>query len=399
MRLSFTHEKAVLELLVIMPIVDAFAGHFHESLNIGPVYRIIFFAYLLFLLLKYESMKSIVFAIVVLLTCVFQALANTDTAFENIQQTIKLFTPIEMITLYSVRKSFFFCLQDIRHVLNRWAMLYPISVFVSYVIEGNVSAYFAEEVGVKGFYYATNEISFVFCVILMYETVELALTGKIKNLFFLFVNALCIVLMGTKSGYMTLGICAFLYVFNVVKTSVNRKARNKKIAGIVNGLLYIAIFIIALISAWQFIEPMVMEIFDRWQMLFTYSSTSTLDFLSSGRIRRIGQGFNTWLHYKWWYLYIGWGFGLTDSLRVNTEMDFLDLLFRSGLFGFATVVIYYFTLLRKRIKLDFWNTGILVVSFIMIFFAGHILFYGASGMALGILLIFCINRFKQEELS
>ena len=377
-------------LFIFMPIVDSLAGVFHETFNIGPIYRAVIFAYIFLMILKYSPNRACTFSLVLILFMISQFLANPHVGIESIEATIKLFTPIEMLLLYALgEKELCFSEKDVEQLLDGWSVIYPMSILFSYAIGGNISAY-ENEVGIKGFYYATNEISFVICVIVLCKITQFAEHSKFKDLCLIFFNSVCVILMGTKSGYMMLLFGLVLYiVYWIIK-----RAKQKSINSILKGLIYIALVVIAIIAVKDKIADNVNDIFNRWENNRIYISKSTLDFLSSGRLRRVNGCFKTWLYTKWWYPIIGWGLGTIDRQRENVEMDFLDLLFRSGIAGFITVLAYYISLTKKKLHLDYWNIGCLFTAVIIIFFAGHTLFGGASGMAFGILIIYCLTRSK-----
>lgn len=388
MHIRLSYSRLLLYLFIIMPIVDSFAGAFHDTINIGPVYRMIIFAYIFAMILKYDPKRAFIFSIVLVLFITCQFLANPSTAAESIEATIKLFTPIEMLVLYSInKKDLFFSKNDVERLLDGWSIIYPISLLFSVTIGGNISAY-ENDVGIKGFYYSTNEISFVLCVIVLCKIVQFAEQSKFKDLCSVFLNSVCVSLLGTKSGYMMLLFGLVLYLIFLLKN----KARQSTANSVVKGLIYIALVIIAIIAVRDQIADNINNILKSWENSRIYISTSTLDFLSSGRLRRVRGGFKTWLYTEWWYPIIGWGLGTIDRPRENMEMDFLDLLFRSGIAGFITVFAYYVSLAKKNIRLDYWNIGCLLTAVIIIFFAGHTLFGGASGMAFGILIIYCLRR-------
>ena len=391
MSIKLSYNKLLLYLFIIMPAVDSISGMFHETFNIGPLYRIIIFIYIFIMTLKYSPKRACAFSLILLSFMAFQFFANPYVATESLESTIKLFTPIEMLLLFSLNeKEECFSEKDVELLLDGWAIFYPISILFSALFGGNIFSY-ENEVGIKGFYYATNEISFVICVIVLCKIVQFAEHSKFKDLCLVFLNSICVILMGTKSGYMMLLFGLLLYIMYCII----KRARQKSISSILKGFIYIVLVAIAIIVVRDRIAETVDSILKRWEDNRIYISKSTLDFLSSGRLRRLSGCLKTWLNTEWWYPIIGWGLGTIDRQRENMEMDFLDLLFRSGITGFITVPAYYIFLTKKELHLDYWNIGCLIIAVIIVFFAGHTLFGGASGMALGILIIYCLNRSKK----
>lgn len=393
MSIKISSGRLLLYLFLIMPVVDSFSGIFHETFNIGPIYRIFIFAYIYVLILKYCLRRAVIFFLVLSIFIICQFLANPYTVTESVEATVKLFTPIEMILMYTTihEKNIFFSDKDINSLLDGWAIIYPVSIFTSFMFGGNIFAY-ENAVGVKGFYYATNEVSFVICAIVLCKAAQFAEYSEFRDLCLIFLNSLCIILMGTKSGYMTLVIGFALYVLYWIM----KRRGYKSLYSLLKGFIYFIIIAIAILAIREKVAIIVNGIFERWRNSRIYISQSTIDFLSSGRLRRVDLCFNTWINNEWWYPIIGWGLGTIDRQRENMEMDFLDLLFRCGITGFTIIIAYYISLVKGKLRLDYWNVGILTTAIIIVFFAGHTLFGGASGMALGILIIYCLNRSKKN---
>lgn len=391
MKLRLSKGKWFLMLLIIMPIIDTISGLMYGSFNLGQIYRMFFFLYLSILMFLLGTKEVACFIICMSFVVIFQIVTGLSYGMANLQQVFKLFIPMEMVMIYAIQKSKKIVKkEDIEKVIDGWAILYPLTILVPYVLGMNVSSYDGS-IGVKGFYYATNEISFVLCAITMCKIVQFVKENDLKNLVLVGLNCLCLILLGTKSGYMTVGM--FLIAYFVY---VNRNSR-QKYSEVTRRLGYVILALIGVFLVWNIFSEEINALIQRWLWLGANSSNSTMDFLTSNRIRRVSVGFDEWLNTKWWFPFIGWGLGGETVGYTNTEMDFLDLLLRMGIMGFLYVMTFYLLMIRGNIRFDFWNSCMMGMMVIIICFAGHVLFYGSSGMAMGVLLIFCMTRSKREE--
>lgn len=386
MKIKYTKYNLLSFFLLLMPIIDTLSG-FTSKHIIGQLYRLCFFSFLLIGIFEITSSMIILFLTWAVGLLCMQFAVGGQYAIENIQQTIKLLTPMVIIILASEKSSFIKNI-DIKKIINGWSVLYPATILIPYVLGMQVSSYDGS-LGVKGFYYATNEISFVLCTVVIIKFVDFAEGMKVFDLGVLGANVLCIALLGTKSGYMTLAILLLSYILKITL----EKRKTKKI--IMRRLFYVFLALVAICLVWNIFESEILGLIERWRWLRVHSSNSAMDFLTSNRIRRIGRGFGIWINTRWWFPFFGWGFAGETVGFVNCEMDIVDLLFRTGLYGFVGVFAIYSLIIYRKIKWEFWNSIILMLALIMIFFAGHILFYGASGMALGVLIMYCMKRTKE----
>ena len=182
--------------------------------------------------------------------------------------------------------------------------------------------------------------------------------------------------MGTKTGYasVAVGILAFGIFF------LKEKKASKILKTI--GISFLAVIVAFLLR--DRVVELTNSIFERWfyQRQISYSTT---DFLFSMRLRRIGTAFSEFL--EGFHVLFGWGLGGELAGKQNIEMDFIDLLFRTGVAGFLYVFIFYFSKIKHIFKNNLWGTFIVVWSFALAFGAGHVLFYGQSGMMLALNII------------
>ena len=368
----------LLGLLYLMPIVDSISGLFHDIYPVGQIYRIIYFAYMIFLLMGNSRKIARRLMIALFAFLLIQTFVSVSGGYvvKSIQDTIKLFTPILMISLFQnllskgrIRGESFF------HLFEVWSILYPLLIIVPSALGINTYAY-NDSVGWKGFFFAINEISFIISSLVIYRFYKLSQEINMRNLGLLGLSVICLIGMGTKTGYasVAVGIIALGIFF------LKEKVASKKLRII--GISFLVVIVVFLVR--DRVVEMTTSIFERWlyQRQISYSTT---DFLFSMRLRRIGTAFSEFL--EGFHLLFGWGFGGELAGKPNIEMDFLDLLFRTGLFGCIYVVGFYFQKIKKILGKSMWSTLIVIWSFALAFGAGYVLFYGQSGMMLALNII------------
>ena len=81
-----------------MPIVDSVSGYFHDKYPIGQVYRVFYFAYMLFLLMYTSGKTALSFICPFLIFLTVQVIVSLPGGYvlKSIQDTIKLFTPFKL---------------------------------------------------------------------------------------------------------------------------------------------------------------------------------------------------------------------------------------------------------------------------------------------------------------
>lgn len=375
--------------LYLMPFVDSLSGAFHDKYPIGQVYRFLFFIVTLCLLL---CVSSRVFGLIVSSFCIFVMLQiivsfSGGYVIKSIQDTIKLFTPIVLISLLqiSIKKKKIHC-DSIFVLLDFWSLVYPLLIIIPYALGLGVNAY-DNSVGAKGFFYAINEISFILSSLVLYRFYVLANRLTISAVFIMGMDVLCLLMMGTKTGYATVVVGSLVLFWNILKERNCRK--------IYKNIVFISVSLILILFLSKRLLLLFSSIFDRWSYQ-RYLSNSTLDFLFSMRLRRLSEAFRSF--FDDFYFLFGWGLGGELAGKINVEMDFIDLLLRTGALGFCFVFILYFFYVKKVFGRSLWGTIIVMWSFALSFGAGHVLFYGQSGMMLAINIVYSIVIAEQNQI-
>lgn len=360
-----------------MPIIDSINGMFMELFPIGKIYRVFLFLYLLFLIFISKRIVFLKTVIIFGIFCVLQICVGIEYWQKSIQDAMKLFLPMLMIVI--IRKLYvsgFLLSKDIHGIMTVWSIAYPVLIILPFMLGIGTSAYDGVT-GNKGFFYAVNEVSFVICGLIMYQTKMICRKVTIKTITLLGSNILSIILMGTKTGYATVAIFFIAFVFNLLKN----KSKTKVVFTIFCVVVGIGVAFLAFKSS-------IMEIIYRWQYQKEITSTSLIDFLTSQRLRRLESATEIFWNEKWWYKFVGWGLGGEVVGLPNMEMDWLDLLFRTGAIGVVSIFIFYYRYWKRECRKTLIDLAIVMWAFALSFGAGHVVFYGQSGMMLAMIMLF-----------
>lgn len=374
-------------LIKLMPLIDTASGILTpvdtSVLNIGQIYRLLVFTILILLTIKNNIKKNLYVLSLLILFMIVQCVLNIDNIMQVIVAWTKLITSIVIFITYS-------CLIEKKHLsiekifglLDSWAIFYPIAFILPKLLGIDIVASYDNTTGYKGAFYAVNEISFVLSVVVMYLIIRLDQNLKRKYIVLLVLNTFCIILLGTKSSLLVVLFFGISFVYRVI--FIHKKQIFKRWFILIS-------LIIAVFFGWCIFNIQIQDIIQRLLWQRKYVSVSSFDFLTSGRIRRIGQGFSMFMENPL-YILSGWGLGLS-ILHIGIEMDFIDLFFGVGVIGFVYIMAIYIIFYFRKCEKNYWNKCVLLIAAILCCFAGHILYYGQSGMALGVLFLFLfINK-------
>lgn len=367
-------------LILIMPFVDSFSGAFHDLYPIGQIYRSIFFSYMLFMVMRHSKREFMKIGIPFSVFAIVQMLISIDMQ-KSAQDIVKLFTPIILIRLMLIlidgKK---LEINNVKKLIERWAVCYPVLIIVPGILGIGKIAYDGTA-GWKGFFYATNEISFIISCLVMFLVWEVYKDIKLKMLILLGMNILTVLLMGTKTGYATVGV--FVLIYFAKSMGELRRSRFLK------NIFIVLVSCIAVGYLYHLFFDEINAIFERWMYQKDVVSYSLIDFLTSHRLRRFQAAWNSFIHGEIWYIPFGCGFGAELGGFENMEMDWIDILFRTGFLGTSFIIAFYLRCFLHISRNNFWGFVIMLWIFFLSFGAGHVLFYGQSGMMLGIMVVMC----------
>lgn len=262
---------------------------------------------------------------------------------------------------------------------------------MGYSAYGNVALGDDDTLGVKGFFYSGNELSFVIIIFSLFSVIYFK--RSLWILLFILLLFFCAILLATKTAVLATLVILFSWIY--AKTSRLTIIFIAAISGV--SIFYLAsIFMSDLISSGQLQRLMWMyqtggitrAVFsDRGN--FVYSAfTSSLDSgFTLGFVSGFGRDYFNWV-----------------KVKSSVEMDIIDLYLWYGIAG-VYFFFNYFSIIRSSLYRDFegnkaakycciaffWMT--IIVSFI----AGHVVYSGTALMPLCMVLYLFTSVYKRKE--
>ena len=349
-------------LLIIMPLVDTFNGMILRGGNagIGPLYRVIVFFISILLLQKYNKSR----------------------------RSIKLFASFVCIVVIQLMMGFYNGYEISNVIITSISIITPFTIIIPYILGIGYHTY-DSYAGYLGFYYATNEISFVISTCILFLIVNLSDNISTKFVFLLVLNFTSVLLIGTKSAIAISGVSMLLFIWKMVFS--------KKKIGFLKKICFLFIVVISVSWGLHLFSSNLEAIFNRWMYGRTqYSNESIFFFLTSGRTGRLITSVESFFERSAITILFGQGLSAANFGGLYTEMDYFDLLFGAGLVGLVIIIVLYSYYL-KRIKLSFWPVIIVSFTFILIFAGGHVLYAGLGGMMYSLILVYSLIYSNERQ--
>jgi hypothetical protein len=246
-------------------------------------------------------------------------------------------------------------------------------------------------VGVKGYFFAGNELSAVFIILA-------SLT-------------LAVIIPKIKKKYIIYGIVFILFIFSVamatktaiggmlilsISTIVFHKKYIEKEPFNIKNIIIVAVssFLILSGSIYFFVRT---EAFERMQTIY-YNFANVYKFMMSGRDQYLSTKFAQFASENSVFKFV---FGVGEPFPV--EMDPFDTFFRFGIVGLLVVYTIYFSFnihvfkyyLKEKGSFEpaLINLGLLLI-FVQSFISGHVLFSGMAGPFYGIALAISFSKYR-----
>lgn len=386
MKIRVSMQRIFILLLMFMPLVDTFNGMFirnnNSIMNIGQVYRIIILIFLLFLFKNIKRQLAMILIVSFSVFCLIQVLLPVSYYISNVVVCLKLFIPIFMIFVFEgLIKNNKILFQDVIKVFDVISFITPFTIIIPYLFKVGYHTYDGSA-GYLGFYFATNEISFVSSACIMYLVTRLDKLAGRKYLFLLVLNISSVLLIGTKSALAVVAACVFLYIFRfIIRKQGNRLKK----------MFVILVIITAIAAGLRIFSDNLNSVYMRWLYGRQQNpGTSFLFFLTSGRTGRIENAWQEFHNGSLIQILFGWGLAGGNYAKPYVEMDYFDLLFSAGWVGLIIILLLYIYCL-KSININFWPLIFLSFAFVLIFAGGHVLYAGLGGMMNALLITYLIS--------
>lgn len=391
-----------LVLFIITPLIDSLNGFFIKSgylsaISIGDFFRLTLILYVGYLWFNCISLKNfIIFLIIVaylVIDCLLQILLqiNTNSVFNEIMNIILwLMSIFFILSFQDINRRRIVLLEDIETIFDWWIFLTPLTLIIPYFLGLGYSTYY--DIGYKGFYYATNAITYFLITLYIHSIHSCINRFTYKRLINIFLIAISIAMLGTKSGYVCLIILPLLVITIKFKSNLIKLIQTYSV-----GLI---VFIATLLIFINFYSEQIVKILNR-HTYFSQNATSFISFLTTGRIDRLSTYYNYVKNTPSFIfrLLFGSGYGLEKQLGA-IEMDYFDLFFIFGFFGlliYSLIIIYIFFLRNKTNNKNEIYLVAFLISIGFSFLGGHVLNNALSSTCFSMLCSLLIGKESGES--
>ena len=210
--------------ILLQPILDIITGVFLHILNInltvGIIIKILFVLLLIYIALFVFNKKKLIIPYFILIIyglfyCLGMIIYKDSSLFVEIQNLVKTFYfPVLLLTLYSIKDEF----RISKLTLFTSLFMYIILIFIPTLFGIGFKSYEITKAGTLGFYNSANEISGIISIL----TPIVFLVFKddnnpIKKTIYTLIYLVVILMMGTKTPLLSLGItigftCLYLWI-------------------------------------------------------------------------------------------------------------------------------------------------------------------------------------------
>lgn len=398
--------------LLLNPIFDIISCIYSDILNIQtsitPSLIIRMIALLLMLLFvfstknrsykKYLCILVLIFVINISMQYVF---SSTRRMFSDIQYFARYMYNILILLTYSIiicklKQNQKDWIKIILSYLNIICLFVSFVIFFGYVTNTGLSSYDFAKIGNRGYFHSGNEISAVLITlypisIYKFFTEFNIKNNKLINIILFFSPLLCsisMLLVGTKAALLssiTTTLIMFVYQF------IKEKNQRKKIIGMLLLLASFNILIYKVPINNNSVELIYAMHENNFEKKVTEKQSNLVNYALSNRDYKAKVTFTEFKEGN--ILVKGFGLGV-GSQKFVIEMDFFEILFYYGIIGFIIFTIPYFKRGIAYTIYFFKNINLLSISLfislvlttVLSFFAGHVLFSSTEGIYFAIIL-------------
>ena len=401
--------------ILIQPIIDLITGlslHIcNLNITLGIIIRIIFLVFIvLSSLFVYKNKKLLIpysligiYSILYLIGIILYK--DGVGLFQEIQGLVKVFYfPIILISLYYLKENIRISKANLITTLS----LYLFFIFIPTILGMGYKTYEITKAGTLGFFNSANEISGVISILTPILFIYLY-KGKntILKLILSLTYLVVILMMGTKTPLLSLGITLFFTMIYLWIKSIQKKEYKPVITSIsvlIIGLALLAI-IIPKTNFYKNIEThlnylkvdSVVEVLEDEELIDHFIFSQRLTFME--RKDKIYDNSSTYQKL------FGIGYLKNDKQMKMIEMDYFDIFYSHGIIGFLIfflITIYVlFNVLKEKQKLVFEKYMLYISLLLIIFlslFTGHIITAPSVSFLSVILILSLAKRTKKDLL-
>ncbi|EOH52930.1 hypothetical protein UA3_02458 [Enterococcus faecium EnGen0263] len=405
--------KILLYFVGVFPIIDFINGVFLSegvSIPIGSLYRIGLFVILLLLFINDKKLIGSSFGILFILsmTAFLLILAVQTIYFDNSYSI--LFNDTSAITKYLLwfLLALLFSKISEREITNLFIfidVLFVIGLIIPYFLGLGNFTYANSNAGYKSFFYATNDLTYVFvilCTILLFYLIQCFTKKEWSNLFMFSIlylaNCYCLLLIGTKTGivYSVASLLITVLYLLFFKSDIPFQIKFLLSQIILVGSIF------SLFWGKNLFSDMIQGTIDRITYFYDLYDGNWVKILSSSRSIYFEDAVTNFVNYPqnhWIFLF---GFGVENRWSFfgraggYIEMDFLDTFFSYGAIGIIIFLLPITYLAYRIFKNRLFNkyAFLLLVTLGFAATSGHVFYSAMSATILGLI----ASRLLREEI-
>lgn len=345
-------QKIYVLMLAITPVIDSLNGYFIKSgitkgVSIGDVYRGIMIVFILCIWSRHISKVN--FGLMFLIIGYLFSISLIQLLFQISRES--LISEILNVAQWSIIFILFFSYLDLNRVkildfkvvdriFEIWCVITPLTLIVPYILGIGFNTY--HDTGYKGFYYATNAITYFLIVLFLYNVFKLIRKITIFRIFQTAMTIFAIAMLGTKSGYVSIIIIPILCIIIQFKRNL------------LKGVLSVFMIFITFISVGylflQTYSEQIVKILGR-HSYFSQNSDSFISFITTGRSDRVNMYYSYIKNTKNYIFRVFFGSGYDIERKLGAiEMDYFDAFFMFGLIGLIIISTFTLYVFNKRSK-------------------------------------------------
>lgn len=394
-------------LVIIVPLVDTLNGFFITvgiDIPIGQVYRIIFVIYMVCEIMTHKLPKTIftffvgIFVIGNIFLVILQAIIlqnSGDLIISDLNSLVKYSLWI-LISYFCYQRRQELSGIDMSRVFRIINILFILCLFVPFLLGKGTYTYEASAAGFKGFFYAQNDLSSIFIVLITLSCSNFLKEIKahwdwqllISTLIFMS-DLICILLIGMKTGIVYALLILIFIIVSLVFSDDYYSVENHGFAIIGCIIILLAFFFKGIGTT----SDMLSQTWVRITYFYHLYGGDLIRLITSSRSEYLKASFENFIYgnHSIFILFFGQGpaYRIENFGRLGlSEMDFFDLFFNYGLIGITLFLIIINYILKEsfRTKNHSIYSFIFIVILIYSFFAGHVIYSAISATIFGLII-------------
>lgn len=400
--------------LLLGPILDALTGmnvHYLQfNVTIGILVRILFLVSIMIIVLFVFKKKKVIIPYLIIGLYILLYIIGMVCfkgrlgLFEEIQGLFKTFYyPILIISLYAIKEE----IHISKLTLFTTLFLYLIFIFVPLLLGIGYKTYQITKVGTLGFYNSANEIGGIIAILTPILCTVLYSSKKwIPKIAFIIMYLVVILMMGTKTPLLSLGITIFVSMIYFFLIDIKKKNYKRIIISLFITLIAV-LGIVTILPKTNFYKNIkthldflkvekITDIFEKEELIDHFIFSQRLSFFQN----------KARLYYKANDYQKLFGIGYTSKGKITKmiEMDYFDIFFSHGIIGFLVFMIISFGVLYKILGKESslsYERCMLLVSLTLILITslltGHII-TAPSVSYIVLIIVLSLDKKEKKEL-